>query len=68
MTYRLKGLTVALTHDIDEDDAQCIINAILMIKDVASVTTSVVDSEDWINRQQIRHEVTSKLYALAKEI
>ena len=68
MTDRLKGLTVALTHDVRDDDAQCIIDAILMIKGVANVTTQIADSGDWINRQQIKHEITSKLHALAKEI
>ena len=68
MTDRLKGLTVAFESDIRDDDAQCIIDAILMIKGVANVTTSISNSEDYMNRQQVKREVVDKLYKLAKEI
>lgn len=68
MTDRLKGLTVAFESDIRDDDAQCIIDAILMIKGVSGVTTSLSSSEDYMNRQQVRREVVDKIYALAKEI
>lgn len=68
MTDRLKGLTVAFDRDIRDDDAQCIIDAILMIKGITGVTTSISNSEDYMNRQQVRHEVINKIYALAKEI
>jgi len=68
MTDRLKGLTVAFDEDIRADDAQCIIDAILMIKGVSGVTTSISNSEDYMNRLQIRREVVEKIYELAKEI
>ena len=68
MTNRLKGLTVAFEKDIREDDAEGIINAILMIRGIANVTTSLSSSEDYINREQIRREVVSKIYDVAKDI
>lgn len=68
MTDRLKGLIVAFEKDIREDDAQCIIDAVLMIKGVAGVTTSLSSSDDYINRQQIKQEVVGKIYNLAGNI
>ena len=65
MTDRLKGLVVAFENDIREDDAQCVIDAILMIKGVSGVTTSISGSEDYMNRQQIKREVIDKIYDLA---
>ncbi len=62
MTDRLKGLVVAFDKDIREDDAECIINAILMIKGVSGVHTSISSSEDYMNRQQIKMEMTGKFY------
>ena len=56
MTNRLKSLIVAFEHDIREDDAQCIIDAILMIKGIAGVSKEVTTSVDWINRCQIKRE------------
>ena len=64
MTDRLKGLTVAFEKDIREDDAQCIIDAILMIKGVANVTTSISSVEDYMNREQVRREVDHMLRGL----
>ena len=68
MTDRLKGLTVAFDKDIREDDAKCIIDAILMIKGVSSVTTSLSGPDDYMNREQVKRDIVKKIYDLAKEI
>ena len=44
MTDRLDDLTVILSRDIRDDDAQCIIDAIEMISGVASVQPHVADT------------------------
>jgi hypothetical protein len=62
MTDRLKGLIVTFEKDIRDDDAQGVIDAILMIKGVLSVTTSVSTSDDSMNRLRIRHELKEKLF------
>ena len=62
MTDRLKGLTVVFEKDIREDDAQCIIDAILMIKGVVAVNNSFVNSDDYINRRKIADDIKSRLY------
>lgn len=43
MTDRYHSLTVVLDHDIREDDAQTIVDAVGMIKGVLSVTGNVSD-------------------------
>ena len=62
MTDRLKGLVVSFSGDIREDDAQGIIDAILLIKGVGSVKTSDFTGDDWINRSQIKIELREKLF------
>jgi hypothetical protein len=62
MTTRLNGLVVAFENDIREDDAQSIIDAILMIKGVASVTTNSVQPDDYIFRSRIKAEIEKALY------
>lgn len=68
MTDRIKGLTVAFTADIREDDAQCIIDAILMIKGVANVTTSLSSPGDYINRQMVKSIAIEKILKFINEI
>jgi hypothetical protein len=48
MTDRINALTITLTKDIRIDNAQSIINAILMIKGVLRVDTHVSNMEDHI--------------------
>lgn len=61
MTDRIKGCVVAFDHDIRDDDAQGLLNAIRMIKGVQSVTTKQVNADDWMNRQRIRLKLSSRL-------
>ena len=62
MTTRLKGLTVALTHDIREDDAQSIIDAIGMIKGVLDVQPIEVNGHEWVIETRIQSELRKKLF------
>ncbi len=57
MTDRIKGLTVALTHDIRDDDCETIIHAIAMIKGVEKVEMHVADTVDWMARAHVRYEL-----------
>jgi uncharacterized protein (UPF0264 family) len=57
MTNRIKGLEVALECDIREDDCQQLIDAILMIKGVASVKTNVSNHNDFYIKQQLKREL-----------
>jgi len=61
MTDRLKGAWVAFDHDIREDDAKCLIDAIKMLRGVLEVKTEVSSSDDWIAESRIRHELGKKL-------
>lgn len=61
MTERIKGFTVALRHDIREDDAEGVLNAIRQLRGVADVTGVRANSDDWMNRTRIRQEITGKV-------
>jgi hypothetical protein len=61
MTDRLKGCVVQFSESIREDDAQAVLDAIKMIKGVQSVAASVDSSDDWINRERIRHELGQRI-------
>ena len=67
MTDRLKGVYVEFDHDIREDDARYIIDAIKMIKGVGAVSGSVVNPDDWMNRRRIGREYQQKLLAVFSE-
>jgi len=68
MTARIKGLTVALTHDIQEDDCEAIINAIKMIQGVENVTDIISDSTDWIAKQHVKNEIREKVFKLMDDL
>jgi len=61
MTDRVKGFTVTLEEDIRIDDFETILNAVKMIKGVASVEPSIVTPDDHINRERMKMEVYQKL-------
>lgn len=67
MTDRLKGVVVTFEEDIRDDDAQEIINAILMIKGVKTVATSIANHDDHMNRSRIRLEYRQKLFDALKD-
>lgn len=67
MTDRLKGITVVFKDDMREDDAEHIINAVLMIKGVLKVTTLKLDADDYINRERIKSEMRKKLFDVLDE-
>lgn len=66
MTNRLKGCTVVFDSSIREDDAQPIIDAILMLKGVREVTTSVDNADDWMNRTRVKLELFEKIAGLLR--
>lgn len=68
MTDRYASLTVALDHDIREDDANAIINAICMLKGVLSVHGNVTSPNDYAIATRERVKCVRKLQALSSEI
>lgn len=61
MTDRFNALTVVLDHDIRDDDAEHILNAIRMVKGVLSVEGNVVNTDDFIHSARIRAEIAEKI-------
>lgn len=66
MTTRLKGFTVTLEHDIREDDAEAIRQAILCVRSVVDVAPVQSNPDDYMNRQMVRHEMMGKLIAVVQ--
>ncbi len=67
MTDRFKGVVVGFTDDIREDDAEPFMNAIRMLRGVASVDPLVADPTDHLARSRTRHELRAKLHAAIDE-
>ena len=67
MTDRFNCLTVVLDHDIREDDAQGMINAIKHIKGVISVKGNVTSFDTYAAESRARHEWVTKLLNIIKE-
>ena len=64
MTDRLNLLSVVLAKNVRKDDAEPIINAIMMIKGVLSVKSRVVDAADHIAQERVKHELGAKLWGI----
>ena len=68
MTDRFNGLIVVLEKDIRDDDAQCLLDAIRMMKGVKDVTGNVVDVDTYVTEARVRIELRNKLQQLISEI
>jgi len=62
MTQRLKGVTVTFNQDIREDDAECIINAIKMVKGVIHVAPVETNVDDYMNRMKVQTELEKVIW------
>jgi len=62
MTYRFNALTVALSKDIRDDDAEKIIEAIKQLKGVEGVTGNIVDPDSYVAEMRVKNAVSEKLY------
>ncbi len=61
MSDRVKGFTIVLEHDIHEDDAEEIQNALLLIRGVMLVHPSTVVPGDWFAEQRVKAAMAKKL-------
>lgn len=61
MTDRFNALIVVLEEDIRSDDAQGLIDAILRLRGVLSVSGNVQEMSDHIAQARARHELGQKL-------
>lgn len=68
MTDRLKGCWVSFTHDIRDDDAEPLINAIKALRGVEGVECQVSDPGDWMARMHVRHEIGDKILDLVMKL
>ena len=67
MTDRINALTVVLDRDIRDDDVREIIQAIRMIKCVATVTPHVADHDSHVAYVRARMEIEGRLYEALKD-
>jgi hypothetical protein len=66
MTDRINALTIVLDKDYRDEDAQAIIDAILMIRGVMHVTEHVVEPISLIAEVRAKTELQSKLWEVLK--
>ncbi len=67
MSNDIKGVVVTFDHDMHEDHAARVIEAIKMIVGVASVQPSVSNIDDLMNRERVRRELIDKLLSVLTE-
>lgn len=68
MTDRHYSYTVVLDHDIREDDAEVIMNALRCIKHVIAVKPNVSDSALFAAQARAAQNIREQLYKLAEEL
>jgi len=64
MTDRINYLTVALREDMRDDDCQPLIDAIRLLRGVASVEKNVTDSQSFTSDTRARQSIGEKLLAI----
>ena len=62
MTDRIHSLTVVLDHNIRDDDVQCIVDAIKMIRCVGEVVPQVADGDAWMAESGAKQDWSTMLY------
>lgn len=67
MTDRYHSFTVVLDRDIREDDAEEIMKAIAMFRNVISVKGNVADPTSAMAEVRAKHELRERLWEMAKE-
>jgi hypothetical protein len=67
VTDRLKGVVVTFDESIREDDAETLIQAIYQLRNVLTVRPIVDNFEDQMNRDRVKNEFRSKLFAILKD-
>ncbi len=68
MTDRFNSLFVILEKDIREDDAQQIINAIMMTKFVLDVKGNIANHDSMIAQVRERHDIGEKLFKIIHKL
>jgi hypothetical protein len=68
MTDRLKGCTVTFDHDIRNDDADPILDAIRQIRGVLHVEPNIVTFDDHTAEVRARTELARRLIDLARDL
>ena len=68
MTAKFNSLTIVLENDVREDDAQTLINAILMLKGVLSVEGNVSSFADYVAESRVKTEVRNRLFEIITSI
>jgi hypothetical protein len=68
MSDRIKTMVVVLDHDMHEDDARRLADAILHLRGVASVSRSLLDGEDYAVRARVKSDIRDKIVQLWKDL
>ena len=67
MTDRFHSLTVALTHDLRDDDAQALIDAISLLRGVLAVSGNVRTADSFVAQSRAKREMEQRLWGVIKE-
>jgi hypothetical protein len=63
----VKGLVVHFRRDLDDDEAQRTIDALMMIKGVVKVASVKAGYEDELNRQRVKRDLLCKIDGLLRD-
>ena len=67
MTDRLNAITVVLDHDIRDDDAEPLLNAIRMLRGVLEVTPHVADYASHVAESRARQAWRERILKILRE-
>ena len=64
MTDHYYSIGVVLEKDIRDDDAECILNAIRMVKGVLSVEPNIADLQSAMAESRARKDIADKIWEI----
>ncbi len=68
MSEKINGVFVTLEHDLKDEQAEYLLNAIRMIKGVIKVEPNRVDhGEAYVAEVRVRSELSTKLFEVLRE-
>ena len=67
MTEQVKGLYVALEENVNHDDIEGLVNAIIHLKNVLCVEKNVTSFDDYVIKSRTKVDLARRIFRLLEE-
>jgi hypothetical protein len=67
MSTEIKGIIISFEHDVSEEYANAIADAVRLYKGVSNVEAVPVEFTDYLNRERVKRELMDEWYEILKK-